>query len=150
MTRGIPQGLVLGLVSFNIFASNMDSRIEWALMKFADDTKFSGAIDTPGGRNAIQRDLDRLERWAHVNLMKFKEAKSKVLHLGRCNLKYRYRLGGEWLESSPEEKDLRVLVDERFNMCQQCALAAQRANCALGCIKRLFFVLNAQKFKHGT
>ncbi|KAF4790929.1 hypothetical protein TURU_135910 [Turdus rufiventris] len=52
--------------------------------------------------------------------MEFNKANCKVLHLGQGNPKHEYRLG-EWIESSPEEKDSKQCgsrLEEAFQMSQ--------------------------------
>ncbi|GAB0210398.1 mitochondrial enolase superfamily member 1 [Grus japonensis] len=94
VTSGVPQGSVLAPALFNIFVGNMDSGIKCTLSKVVDGTKMCGVVDMLEGRDAIQRDLARLERWARANRMKFNKAKGKVLHVGWCNPRYNNRLGG--------------------------------------------------------
>jgi len=86
----------------NIFINDLDSRIECTLSKYADDTKLTGVVNMPEGQDAIQRDLDKLVKWAHVKLTMFNKAKCKVLHMDRGNLKCKYRLSSKWVESSPD------------------------------------------------
>ncbi|XP_066035402.1 triadin isoform X33 [Chamaea fasciata] len=135
MPTGVPQGSVLGLVLFNIFIGDMDSGFQCTLSDFTDDTQVCDAVSTLEGGNNTQRDLVRFERWAEVILMKFNNAKFEVLHLVWGSPKNNFGLGREWKETSPGEKDLGLLVDEKLDMTQQCMLAVKKAVCILGCTK---------------
>ena len=83
----------------------------------------------------FQRDLNRLEKWANSNLVKFSQGKCKVLHQGRDSSS-QYQLKSRFAES-----DLGVLVNKQLTLSQQRTLVAKKANGIVGCIKNISSML---------
>ncbi|XP_063208204.1 uncharacterized protein LOC134523321 [Chroicocephalus ridibundus] len=111
VTSGVPQGSVLWPVLFSIFINDLDKGIECTHSKFADDTKLGGVL--------FCLRVGWLYRgiWPKDNSMRFKKAKCQVLHLHHNNPMQCYRLGEDWLEGCPAEKDLGVLAEYEPAVC---------------------------------
>jgi len=69
VTSSVRQGFVVGSILF---------KVKYTLSKFAEDAKLSSAVDMLEGKDAIQRDLDRLERWAHATIAATEVCSSSV------------------------------------------------------------------------
>ncbi|PKU46006.1 hypothetical protein llap_3707 [Limosa lapponica baueri] len=93
-------------------------------------------VDTLEVHAALQRNPNRLKKWANRNLMEFNKEKCKILHLRRNNPIHQYMLAATQLESSLAEKDLGVLVDTKLNMSQKGALGAKKENVILDCVRQ--------------
>ena len=75
---------------------------------FADDTKVAKAIRNFVDALQLQEDIERLENWSNVWLLKFHPDKCHVLTLGKFNKikhAHKYMLNGVELEHVFEEKD---------------------------------------------
>lgn len=77
VTSGIAQGLVLRPASFNIFVGDVDSGVEAPSENWLTTPNCVVQSHT-GEEGWIQGDLDSLEMWVCVKLMKFSKAKCKV------------------------------------------------------------------------
>lgn len=70
-----------------------------------------------------------------TTILKISKDKFKLLPPIWTNSPQQYRMGTDRLRSSSVEKELWILVGSELNLSQQCALAAEKANSLLGCMK---------------
>jgi len=137
---GVPQGSLLGPVLFSVYLNDIDLIVELItlLIKFADDTKLAHEIRNEEDRKLLQQCLDELMAWAARWGMAFNTAKCKVMHVGRHNPQFDYKMGDHTLEKTTVERDIGVLVNSNLKPADQCAKAATTANAVLGQISRAF------------
>ena len=55
---------MLGPVLFLIFINDLDSNLLSSVLKFADDTKVFGRVNSDKDREVLQQDLHRLMNWS--------------------------------------------------------------------------------------
>ena len=118
VSSGVPQGSVLGPTLFIYFINDLPGTTLEKVKVFADDTKNFKEINSQDDARKLQESLDLLVEWSEKWLLRFNSSKCKVLHIGKNNPRYEYHIkdGNETrkLETTQEEKDLGVIVDENL------------------------------------
>jgi hypothetical protein len=135
---GVPQGSVLGPILFIVFINDIDDGVWNRILKFADDTKLLGRVDSEEGVRSLREDLKVLFDWSEEWQMLFNADKCVVMHFGFNNKREEMKLGDKVLGVIKEEKDLGVVMQDDLKVDRQCNRAASKANTMLGMIKRNF------------
>ena len=142
VTSGVPQGSCLGPILFVIFINDLPEVIESMCQMYADDTKVFSNAGSSEQRAQLQTDIGKLTEWANKWQLRFNAGKCHVLHLGYRNINQDYYMNNQKLESTREEKDLGVTVDQELNFIKHIASQISKANRLLGQIRRSFTYLD--------
>ena len=133
---GVPQGSILGPLLFTIYINDIDNNLCNPILKFADDTKMWGRGSSREDVLRMQEDLNTLELWSKENEMPFNISKCKVIHVGKRNLREKYKLNDQVIEEVKEEKDLGVCITENLKPTLNCDRVSKSANKIIGLINR--------------
>ena len=120
--------------------NDLDANIVSQLLKFADDSKLTRGIKKCEDSYRLKEDLQKLFKWTEDWQMNFNLDKCKVMHVGNKNNKNRYVIDGHILEDVEEEKDLGVIMNNKFKVGSHWVKVTKKANQAglLGQIYRTF------------
>ena len=132
------QGSVLGGTLFNIFIDDIDEFVKSLMRKFADDTKIARIVECEEDARELQEDIDRMTAWATKWEMEFNVKKCKIIHIGKRNKRFTYKINENEIEVTEEEKDLGVMMTDDLKPTRQCEKAAANAHAALGMMNKAF------------
>jgi len=118
----VPQGTVLASILFIIMISDIDEELRNSISRlFADDTKISAKIRTHEDTKRLQKDLDKVYKWADDNLMEFNEKKFEKISHGHTEdvLDGVYTTkSGEEIHENRTVKDLGVLTSKDVSFAE--------------------------------
>ncbi|XP_071941051.1 uncharacterized protein [Antedon mediterranea] len=146
VTSGIPQGSVLGPLLFNLYINDLPDQIDSEITIFADDTKIFRKINNLDDAKKLQEDIDKLFKWSIKWQLPFNLDKCSVMHFGRKNNKFQYKMGHaenkKLLQWVSKMTDLGVVIDDKLTFESHVAQVAMKANKKLGIIYRSFDYLS--------
>ena len=103
-------------------------------------------VDSEDDRQRYQLEIDRLGEWSRTWQLHFNMDKCKIMHIGKKNVKETYMMGDMVLESTADEKDIEVMIQDNLKPSLHCAKVEAKANGVLGQLSRAVLYGDSNNF----
>ena len=143
---GVPQGSVLGPLSFNIYDNDIPIQVSSSVLQFADDLKMFRVIQDAQDFQQLQDDINKLLAWANKWQLRFNTSKCFLLHLGPPHEYGEYNIQGTIISSCDTIKDLGVLIDDNLKFHSHATSVISKANRTLASIRKTFHFTDNHMF----
>ncbi|EFA11997.1 putative RNA-directed DNA polymerase from transposon X-element-like Protein [Tribolium castaneum] len=132
---GVPQGSVLGPLLFVLYTADIGYNLASTVMMYADDLKLYGCSNN----NSVLSDvLSKIYEWSKIWLIPLNLSKCTVLHLGKNNPKFSYRINNVFLSNSDSCIDLGVTISSTLSWTEHINRIVKRANQVFYLISKSF------------